>query len=275
MLEILNSYFEGGLIQTALAWVVTIIFAFVVYRLAKRFLDRVTIDNEQTILLIIKSFIIFAAAYTCLKRVAPLNGLMSTILASSGILALAVSLAAQDSFGNMIAGIIIVLTKPYKIGDLIKVDSGKFIGYVEKITLRHTVIRTYENNRIAIPNTTMSASPIENYDLVDSEKANFLEVQISYESDLDTAMNLLKEMADNHPLCLGGTTVKVTGFGDSGINLRVTIKTENSLKGFNVMADMRHDIIYAFKEKGIEIPYPTRTVELKKETTTKRKPRSN
>ena len=264
MLEILNSYFEGGLVQTAFAWVFTIVFAAIVYRIAKRFFDRITIDNEATILLIIKSFIIFAAAYTCLKRVAPLNGLMSTLLASSGILALAVSLAAQDSLGNMMAGLIILLTKPYKIGDLIKIDSGKYIGYVEVITLRHTVIRTYENNRIAIPNTTMNASPIENYDLVESEKANFLEVQISYDSDLDTAMNLLKEMADNHPLSLGNTTVKVTGFGESGINLRVTIKTENSLKGFNVMADMRHDIIYAFKEKGIVIPYPTRTVEIKK-----------
>ncbi|MDO4198244.1 MAG: mechanosensitive ion channel family protein [Erysipelotrichaceae bacterium] len=262
MIETLDQYFEGGLIQSLIAWAFSIVLAAVIYNVFRSFLNKSDNDSKKTILQIVRITISIICIYSCLNRILVLNDFMVTILASSGVIALAVSLAAQESLGNIIAGIIILLTKPYKVNDLIKIADGKYIGYVEDITLHHTIIRTYENNRIAIPNSTMSDSAIENSDLIESRKANFLEVQISYESDLDKAMEILKELGDSHPKSLKNTTVRVTGFADSGINLRAIVYSENSLSGFNICCDIRRDIIYSFREHGIVIPYPTRTVKI-------------
>ena len=78
----------------------------------------------------------------------------------------------------------------FKIGDLVKVNQGEYEGYVVDISLRDTVIQTYENTKVIIPNSVMNKAVLENVSLNDNTKGNFLELDISYESDMDKAMRL-------------------------------------------------------------------------------------
>ena len=91
-----------------------------------------------------------------------LSGIANTILAGSGIIAAVLGLAAQESFANIFSGLLISIFKPFDIGDRIKIVGDDTAGFVEDITLRHTVIRTYMNVTIIIPNSVIGSSKIEN-----------------------------------------------------------------------------------------------------------------
>ena len=268
-------YFENGLINSLAYCCFSIIIAFVMYKVIRHFIRKKDPDNRKVIVMIWKVFIIAILIYTCMNQFKPIQSLTKTLLASGGVLALVLSLAAQESIGNLIAGIVIILFKPFAVGDLIKVNGQQFIGYVEEITLRHTIIKSYEHNRITIPNSILNKSTIENANLIDTKKANFLEIQVSYDSDIKKAMDIIKEEATKHPLCLDVRSskekdegkdivpVKIISFADSGIVLRATVFSEDSISGFDMLSDLRLSILEKFNQENIEIPYPSRTLIIK------------
>lgn len=272
-----GTYFENGFINSLAYCSFSIIIAFFVYKFVKHLINRKDPDNRKTIVMIWKVFIVTIALYACLNQFKPIQTLTKTLLASGGVLALVLSLAAQESIGNLIAGIMIVLFKPFCVGDLIKINNGEYIGFVEEITLRHTIIRTYEHNRITIPNSIINKSSIENANLIDSKKSNFLEIVISYDSNIDKAIQIIREESEKHPYCIDMRTkeeidsyvikipVRIIEFEDSGIRLRAYIYSKDSTKGFEMLSDLRYLIKKRFDENNIEIPYQHRTIILKKE----------
>lgn len=271
-------YFENGLINSLAYCCITIILSFIIYRSIKYFINKKDPDNRKVIVMIWRIFMITLTAYTCMTQFKPVQSLTTTLLASGGVLALVISLAAQESVGNLIAGIVIIMFKPFCIGDLIKINNGEYIGYVEEITLRHTIIRTYEHNRITIPNSIINKSSIENADLIDTKKVNFLEITISYDSNIDDAIRIIKEESQKHKYCIDMRSkeekrkkvpkvpVRLVEFEDSGIRLRAYIYSEDSSKGFEMLSDLRYSIKKRFDETGIEIPYPYRMLIIKQET---------
>ena len=205
---------------------------------------------------------------TAMSEIPGLSKVTRTLLAGSGIMAVIVGLAAQNSFSNLFSGLFISLFRPFEIGDRIKlVDSG-ITGYIEDITLRHTVIRTYVNNsRIIVPNSTMNSEIIENSDFKSTTASNFVDISISYESDLGLAMRIMADVIGSHELYQDQRTpaqiaagankvqVHVQALGESSINLRARMWTKTVDENFQACSDARIRIMEEFRAQGVEIPY--------------------
>ena len=203
-----------------------------------------------------------------MSNIPGLTKLTSTLLAGSGIVAVVVGLAAQDSFGNLLSGLFISLFRPFEIGDRVKLVNSGITGYIEDMTLRHTVIRTFMNNsRVIIPNSTINSEIIENSNFRSTAASNFVDVSISYESDLELAIQLLADAIGNHEFFLDQrtpeqiaanapkVTVMVQSLGESSVNLRAQMWTRTVDQNFKACSDVRIHIMEEFRSNGIEIPY--------------------
>ena len=198
-----------------------------------------------------------------------------SLFAGAGILAVIIGFASQQAVSNIIAGVFIVIFKPFKVGERIKV--GEDAGFVEDITLRHTVIRNFENKRIILPNSVISNERIENWDTQDKRVCKWVDIGISYDSDIDKAMKIMQEEAIKHPNFLDNRSeedkeknnpavpVRVVGFGDSSVNLRAAVWADDSAAAFFMGCDLNKSIKERFDKEGIEIPFPYRTIVYKKD----------
>lgn len=217
------------------------------------------------------SFVIFTLGFfMALDAVPQLHQLVTTLLAGSGIAALALSLSAQESLENIISGLFITIFKPFEVGDRVTLVNEKLTGFIEDITPRHTIIRTYTNTRIVVPNSIVSKDVIENSNLVDARAAAFLDVTISYGSDVDLAMSIMRDIVASHPLFLDTRTdpdtplvsVLLRELGTSGMCLRATVWTRTVSENFQACSDMRVSIVKAFRREGIGIPFSKVNVQL-------------
>ena len=189
------------------------------------------------------------------------------------MLAAIIGLAAQQAFSNIVSGIFVVIFKPFKVGDLIEIATNR--GIVEDITLRHTIIRNVENRRLIIPNSVISNETIINSNITDIKICNILEIGISYDSDVETAFRIIKEQELAHPNCIDNRneeqrincdpiiTTRLIGYGDSSVNLRAYIWSNDSLNGFIMKCDLYKSIKEEFDNNNIEIPFPHRTIVYK------------
>lgn len=200
-----------------------------------------------------------------------------SIFASAGIFAAIIGFASQAAFSNIVSGIFIVVFKPFRVGDLIRIGVTT-TGTVVDITLRHTVIRDFENRRIIIPNSVISQETVVNSTIEDPKICRHIEFGISYDSDLSLAKEILREEAEKHPNCVDNRTpeektegvpivmVRVIGFGESAVLLRAYVWSANSANSWVLFTDVCESVKASFDAKGIEIPYPHRAVVLKGKT---------
>lgn len=212
---------------------------------------------------IIHSIIYVVGIIWAVSIVPELNRLSTTLLAGSGIVALVVSLSAQESFSNIVSGLFISLFRPFNVGDRIKLVSSGVVGYVESISLRHTIIKTLTNTRITVPNSIMNKEIIENSNLIDNIASYYVDVSISYESDVDRARAIMAEIVGSHPLYVDvrknlseeKVPVLMRAFESSGIALRARVWTKTVDDNFKACSDIRIEILKRFRKEGIEIPY--------------------
>lgn len=186
----------------------------------------------------------------------------NSMLAGAGILAVAIGFASQQTLSNIISGIFIVIFKPFRVNDRLKIRET-LNGIVEDITLRHTVIRDFENRRIIVPNTLMGNEIIINSDLDDDRICNWLEIQLEHGTNIEHAKDLLEKAAIAHPLSLDNRTpeefdedsstvkVRIVQINPLGITIRAWIWTANSAKGFVLKCDLYEIIYKKFNEEGI------------------------
>ncbi len=199
-----------------------------------------------------------------------------TLFAGAGIMVAIIGFAAQQAFSNIISGIFIVIFKPFRVDDMIKVGNLEY-GLVEDITLRHTIIKNFENKRIIIPNSVISAETIINDNISDEEVCRWIEIGISYDSDIDLAIKIIQEEAEKHANNIDVRTkkekstefprvnVRLMSFGDSSINLRAYVWLKSALDGMQAHSDINYAIKKRFDNEGIEIPFPHRTIVYKNE----------
>ncbi len=206
-----------------------------------------------------------------ISQIPMLSSLVRTILAGSGILALALSLSAQESLNNIISGLFITLFKPFEVGDRVTLVNSKLTGTIEDITLRHTIIKTFTNTRVVMPNATINKEVVENSNLIDSRASSYVDVWVAYESDLDKAIKIMAEVIGNHPYYLDVRSnedreripkvkVYVRELGDSGIALRASMWTKTVNENFDACSDVRLQLKKAFDAAGVEIPYTKYTI---------------
>ena len=222
------------------------------------------------------SHIIWMIALGAIALMIPeLKSLAITLFAGAGILVAILGFAAQEAFSNIIGGIFLVIFKPFRVGDFIKVGDRDY-GIVEDITLRHTVIVNFENKRIIVPNSVINKETIINDNIDDEKICRFIEVAVAYDTELDKAIKILQQTVEEHPDFIDNRTIKETAENKDKVTIRVYFKdyyiqliafawTDDPLKVFQMHTDINRAIKKRFDEAGIEIPFPYRTIVYKKD----------
>lgn len=277
-------FFDSVYFRNTAIVVITLVFAIIFSRILRFIMNRFFIRSAKKLnvdhtkynfLKNAVSFLVFLTALIVIFIMIPqLKTLGLTLTAGAGIITAIMIFASQQAFSNIISGIFIVIFQPFRVNDHIKIGD-LFVGYVEDITLRHTVIRNYENRRIIIPNSVISSETIINSNIIEDKICNFFELGISYDSDIDKAIEIIRDEAKKHPNFIDNRTeeermdnspevvIRVINLGDWSVNLRAYIWSENSPSGFIMKCDLRKSIKERFDKEGIEIPFPHRTVVFK------------
>lgn len=260
---------------------ITIIVASVTSRVLSAIIkkNREAEDNEDVTSLVffkrsVVVLIYLAGISFAIYMIPQLRVIATSLLAGAGLLAVAVGFASQAALSNVISGLFIVLFKPYKISDRIQVRMD-LTGVVEDINLRHTVIRNFENKRIIIPNSVISNEVVVNSNYEDNKICKWIDMGISYDSDIDLAKKIMKEEVLNHQYFIDVRTeeqieagedivpVRVVMMGESSVNLRAWSWADNPPDAFVMGCDLLESIKKRFDAEGIEIPFPYRTLVYK------------
>lgn len=181
-----------------------------------------------------------------------------TVLATAGA---AVGLALQGSLSNLAGGIMLVVFKPFRVGDYI--ESQGVSGSVEEITIMYTLLNTPDNKVVSLPNGALMNSTITNYSKKDLRRVD-LTFSVSYDSDIDRVRDILNSIASAHPLVLKDPAAAVvfTKQGDSALEFTVRAWAKNG-DYWTVYFDINEAVKKAFDKMGIEIPYPQMDVHVK------------
>lgn len=206
------------------------------------------------------ALVYFICGVEIIRRIPGLSSLMTSLLASSGILAVIVGVASQEAVGNIVSGLLIIIFKPFKVGDTIRYTDNDITGVVEEIGLRHTIIRTPENKWIIIPNGKVNTGIVENTNYGGDEISFKLAVSVTYESDLDLAMDLMRRAIDEVlarlPSPPSPPPVRVTEFGSSAVTLLSWVPAPDLAASFRLKNDMLLSIKRLFDENGVQFAYP-------------------
>ncbi|QSE99238.1 mechanosensitive ion channel family protein [Fulvivirga lutea] len=265
-----------SLIILVIAFILTKILRYSLNKFVKTASQKLNVDpTKYNFIKNAVSFIIFIIAIIIIfYRIPELKDYGVTIFAGAGVFAAIIGFASQSAFSNIITGIFLVIFKPFRVGDHIKIGTD-LMGEVEDITLRHTVINNYENRRIVIPNSVISNETIINSTLNEFETCMHIHVGISYDSSVDVATKIIQEEAEKHPDFLDARTpedkangvpavrVRLIEFGDSSLNLRGYVWARDPMVGFAMKCDLHKSIKERFDKEGVEIPFPHRTIVYK------------
>ena len=196
---------------------------------------------------------------------------ITPLIASLGIGALAVALALQDTLSNIFAGFYILADRPIRIGDYIMVE-GAGEGYVIDIGWRSTKIRTLPNNVVIIPNKKLAESVITNYYLPDKPMSVLINIGVSYKEDPERVEKILLEEALKASKEIPGMLDDPAPFvrflpgpGEYSLNFTIICRAREFTDQYLIRHEMYKRIFKRFREEGIEIPFPVRTVYLREE----------
>ncbi len=183
---------------------------------------------------------------------------LSALLGAAGVLGVAIGFASQTSISNIISGIFLISEKPFEIGDFIKV--GNCEGTIHSIDLLSIKLNTPDNRFIRVPNETMIKSEVINYHRYPVRRVN-LEFPVSFETDLEPFLALLRDVADQATLSLKDKKpfISITGFGDSGYSILFGVWC-NSTDFFALRDELIILLKESFTRNNIEIPFSTISV---------------
>ena len=184
----------------------------------------------------------------------------TSLIAIMGAAGLAVGLALQGSLSNFAAGVLIVMFRPYKVGDW--VEAAGISGSVVQVQILTTILKTGDNKQIVVPNSAIMSSIITNYSANETRRVD-LTVGVSYDDDLDKVRSTLEALvaADERILDDPACTIAVSELADSSVNfvVRPWVKTADY---WGVYFDLTEAIKKRFDEEGISFPYPQQDVHL-------------
>ena len=238
-----------------------LVVGFICARIAGRFVDRslrrtpLEAHLRHFLVRVVKGLVLLFTAILCLEK---FGVQITALVAGLSVAGVAGGFALQGVLGNIAAGISIMFSKYFRIGDYIEIGNTK--GQVETIHLSMTILRMLEDARVLVPNRKIVGEIIFNYS---AERRVPLTVQIGYREDLDKALRTVQELLAANPRALKQPVpqVGITKLADSGIEitLRPWCRAEDY---WDVHFEMYRAILDRFRESGIEIPYPHRDVRL-------------
>lgn len=194
---------------------------------------------------------------------------VTALVAGLGIGGIAIAFALQETLSQLFAGMYIMTDRPVRVGDYIELESGQK-GYVEKIGWRSTRIRELPNNIIVVPNSKLAGAIITNYYLPEQEMACLVQVGVSYGSDLakvervtiDVGKQVLKKVTGGVPEF--EPFIRYHTFSDFSINFTVILRVKEFVDKYLVTHEFIKELHKRYKKEGIEIPFPIRTVYMRK-----------
>lgn len=234
-----------------------------VHRLISAQLQKSSVD--KTVRKFLVSLLDIVLKIVLLIAVAGMFGIKTTsFVALLGAAGLAIGLSLQGSLSNFSGGVIILLFKPYQVGDLVEIYDEK--GHVSDITVFNTTLVTLDNNNVIIPNGPIINDKIINYSKRSSMRID-VPVGISYQADIDQARNALLEMVRQHEIVLTDPSpqILVHELGDSSVNLRVRVHChpdDHRQVHFLICEHAKK----ALDQAAIEIPFPQRVVHMQSNT---------
>jgi small-conductance mechanosensitive channel len=200
--------------------------------------------------------IVYIFAFVCYAHVVPaLQKLGTAWLASVGVVSVVVGLAAQSTLGNLIAGISLVLYRPFKIGDRLKVSlpTGLETGVVESIDLGYTVLRTADKRRLIIPNNSMASQACVNLSLLPPRTACDVSMYVATGGDLDQAKKILLDLAKADPKIAQVDGCRVARVTAKGAIITLNASCEDPDAAPGVKSDLLHNAKKQFDAAGIKI----------------------
>ncbi len=255
--------FVPKLVVALLLFVGTLYLAGLLAKIVRRTMEKRQTDNE-IMLLVVK---ITRWGILVLGTVAALQQVgfnLTAFLTGLGILGFTIGFALQDVSKNFVAGLLLLLEQPFDIGDTIEV--GDYIGTVATVEIRATEIYTFDGQNVLIPNADVFTSPIKNYSRYTKRRFD-LSLGVAYDADLELARATILEVIGKLPGLLPDPAPQVVygKFGESSIDLTAYYWVDLSVGDyFGSIDSIITGITAAFTEKGIEIPYPTRSVIVEK-----------
>jgi len=190
---------------------------------------------------------------------------ITPLLTAMGVGGLAISLALKDTLSDFFAGLHILLSQKVKPGDFIELDSG-YMGYVQNITWRHTILMERTNNEVTVPNTKISAAIVKNYDKGDPSFSIRVPIGVSYKSDLSHVVKVTEEVAATVVADIEGAkkdnpaVVRYFQFGPSSVDLKVYFRGKKYGDQHLIIDEFIRRIHKRFQLENIEIPFPIRTL---------------
>lgn len=224
--------------------------------------NRVRQDSIRTITVKVTKVVIVLIGFFVALGLLNLNKVLTTVLASAGVVGLAIGLALQGTLQNTFSGLILSFMPSIEIGDW--VETSGYAGSVSEINLRNIVIKQSDNNMVVIPNTKIVESPFKNYSSTDRSRV-MLDCRVGYENDLEEVERLTKKtIAEIFPQNNGEEVeFMYREFGESSINFTTRFWTD-VVKNRDILMAKNKAIIAikkAFDKEGINIPFPIRTID--------------
>lgn len=251
------------ILQGLLTIVVTIFISLWISRLMENKLmsaEHVNMNLRVVLTKLLRIFFLFIAILIALSAV----GLDITLLSVfGGALGVGLGFGLQRIASNYVSGFIILLDKSMQIGDVLTAENH--YGVVSDLRTRYLVLRKLDGTEVIIPNELLIINPVINHSFSDHKARVQLAVQVSYDSPLQLAMQLIADIAKNHSriLQIPEPAVHIKGFGESGIDLTLSIWIPDPEEGSAALqSEIFLKIWNAFQENNISIPYPQREVRI-------------
>ncbi|WP_152020280.1 mechanosensitive ion channel family protein [Aliarcobacter butzleri] len=265
----LKSYIPNNIVEVIASHVFSFIVALLIFFIGKWIVNKiVTILGkvlrkingiDETLVRFLENIVYYALLTVVI--IAALNKLgiaTTSFLAILGAAGLAIGLALKDSLGNFASGVMIVIFKPFKVGD--SVVAGGVTGTVTEVTIFNTVFLTADNQKIIVPNSSITGGSITNVNANDTRRVDII-VGISYEDNIKHAKEVLANIINENSKVLKDKSVgiNVTELADSSVNITINVWVKSS-DFASTKAELLESIKTIFDEVGITIPYPKQEV---------------
>lgn len=188
---------------------------------------------------------------------------MTSFIAVLGAAGVAIGLAMQGTLSNFASGVMILIFRPYRVGDYVEAQGIQ--GSVKEIQIFNTIVTTVDNKTIIIPNGSLSTATLINYSKQTSRRVDWT-VSVAYGTDYEYAKQIISEILNNDKRILDNPQpfISIDSLGDSSVNIVVRVWT-NSQNYWDVYYDFNNNLYKTFNAKGIEFPFPQLDVHVKKE----------
>ncbi len=235
----------------------------------KNIIDKTKTKVDDIIFDLVNKFsgaIIYATAFVLALDILGIN--VMPFIAGAGVAGIAIGFAAKDTLSNLIAGVLLIIDRPFEVGDRIEVWSAPAgsasWGDVIDIGLRATKIKTTDNIVIIIPNNEIMMRDIVNYTIISTKIRVRINIGVAYDADIEKVKDLIINVATSVDWIskIPAPKVVVRNFGESSVDLQLRVWIDDARKRMDTISHVTDKIKSAFDEHGIEIPYPKRDITI-------------